>query len=122
MQKAQKYKNLILDLRDNGGGAVVNLQHLLGFFLSPDTSIGTFVKKELVNNYVLDTGGNPSDVVKDRILVPDQRPMGFTTDQATSYTIDERFPWARRGPITSFQEAQARSRQPPFTTWITLSL
>jgi carboxyl-terminal processing protease len=64
MQKAQKYKNLILDLRDNGGGAVVNLQHLLGFFLSPDTSIGTFVKKELVNNYVLDTGGKPSDVVK----------------------------------------------------------
>jgi carboxyl-terminal processing protease len=64
MKRARKYKNLILDLRDNGGGAVVNLQHLLGFFLAPDVSIGTFVKKELVNSYVLDTGGKPSDVVK----------------------------------------------------------
>jgi carboxyl-terminal processing protease len=64
MRKARVYKNLILDLRDNGGGAVVNLQHLLGFFISPDQSIGTFVKKDLVNSYVLDTGGKPSDVVK----------------------------------------------------------
>jgi carboxyl-terminal processing protease len=64
MKKATAYKNLILDLRDNGGGQVVNLQHLLGFFISPDVPIGTFVKKDLVNSYVLDTGGKPGDVVK----------------------------------------------------------
>ena len=32
MQQASKAKNLIIDLRDNGGGAVMNLQHLLGLF------------------------------------------------------------------------------------------
>jgi carboxyl-terminal processing protease len=64
MRKADKYPNLILDLRGNGGGAVTNLQHLLSFFVPSDEAIGTFVNKQMVNSYTLETHGSPSDVIK----------------------------------------------------------
>lgn len=64
MRKAQAYKNLILDLRDNGGGAVPNLQHLLGFLIPRTEPVGTFVNKPMVNAYVAEAHGQPSDVVK----------------------------------------------------------
>ena len=64
MLKAQKYPNLVLDLRDNGGGAVVNLQHLLGLFTSADKPFGTFVSRRLAKDYVEKTGGQEKDVVK----------------------------------------------------------
>lgn len=46
-----KAKNLIVDLRSNGGGSVANLQHLLSLLLPPDTVIGTFVGKDTVKEY-----------------------------------------------------------------------
>ncbi len=64
MRKAEGYKNLILDLRGNGGGAVINLQHLLGMLIPYDSSIGTFVNKQMVNSYVREAHGKPSEVVK----------------------------------------------------------
>lgn len=64
MKQAAKYKNLILDLRDNGGGAVPNLQHLLGLFVSDKKSIGTFVSRRLATDYVEKTGGSEKDVQK----------------------------------------------------------
>jgi carboxyl-terminal processing protease len=64
MRRASKYKNLILDLRDNGGGAVVNLQHLLGLFLPEDKSIGTFVSRRLATDFVEKTGGSEKEVLK----------------------------------------------------------
>lgn len=64
MKRASKYKNLILDLRDNGGGAVVNLQHLLGLFLPEDKSIGTFVSRRLATDFVEKTGGSEKEVLK----------------------------------------------------------
>jgi carboxyl-terminal processing protease len=64
MKQAQKYKNLILDLRDNGGGAVTNLQHLLSFFIPGDETIGTFVNKPMYTAYALQTHITASDVVK----------------------------------------------------------
>lgn len=64
MLKAQKYPNLILDLRDNGGGAVVNLQHLLGLLVPANTTVGTFVNRQLANDYVEKTGGKETDVTK----------------------------------------------------------
>ena len=63
MRRAAKYKNLIVDLRDNGGGAVVNVQHLLGL-LVPHEAFGTFVDRDMVNDYVRDTGGKANEVVK----------------------------------------------------------
>lgn len=44
-------KNLILDLRNNPGGAVINLVHLLGIVLPPETPIGSFVTKRMVAEY-----------------------------------------------------------------------
>src|SRR5205085_2341859 len=64
MKQASKYKNLIVDLRDNGGGAVVNLQHLLGLLVPDDEAVGTFVGRSMVKGYVTQTGGKESEVVK----------------------------------------------------------
>lgn len=62
MAEAGKAKNLIVDLRNNGGGAVVNMTHFLGLVLPSDTTIGTFVSKSLVEDYVKEKGGNPNDL------------------------------------------------------------
>ncbi len=64
MKQAAKYKNLILDLRDNGGGRVDYLQHLLGLLVPEDKAFGTFVSKSLAKDYVKTTGGKESDVSK----------------------------------------------------------
>ena len=64
MKEANRARNLILDLRDNGGGAVVNLEHLLGMLLPPDKPIGTFISKSLVNRYRLETGEDATDLAK----------------------------------------------------------
>lgn len=62
VQKASKAKNLIVDLRDNGGGVVANVQHFLGLFLPAETPIGTFINKGLVERYVRDQHGEASDL------------------------------------------------------------
>lgn len=46
-----KAKHVIVDLRNNGGGAVNNLQHLLSLFVKPDTDIGTFISRNTVRDY-----------------------------------------------------------------------
>jgi carboxyl-terminal processing protease len=40
MDKAKKYKSLILDLRDNGGGAVSILKRMVGYFFDKEIKIG----------------------------------------------------------------------------------
>lgn len=62
MKKAAKAKNLIVDLRDNGGGLVSNVQHFLGLVLPSHTAIGSFINKNLVDRYVKEEHGNPSDL------------------------------------------------------------
>ena len=62
MKKANKAKNLIVDLRDNGGGVVANVQHFLGLFLPKETSIGTFINKQLVQRYEDEQHGDPTDL------------------------------------------------------------
>jgi carboxyl-terminal processing protease len=62
--KAADKKNLILDLRDNGGGAVVNLQHLLGLLLPVDTPFGTFISRRVVERYEKETGKKGDDIFK----------------------------------------------------------
>ncbi|MCU0316646.1 MAG: S41 family peptidase [Fimbriimonadaceae bacterium] len=52
MQEAKKAEYLVLDLRNNGGGAVTNLAHLLGHFLSNGTEVGTFVGRGDMANYL----------------------------------------------------------------------
>lgn len=64
MQQAAKAKELILDLRSNGGGMVLNLRHLLGLFLKEGTPVGTFVTRTMVRQFVRETGGKPDDSLK----------------------------------------------------------
>ena len=63
VKQASKYKNLVLDLRDNPGGMVINVQHLLGL-LMPRTDFGTFVDRRMVQDFVDATGGKETDVAK----------------------------------------------------------
>jgi len=63
---ASKAKYLVLDLRSNGGGAVANLQHLLGLLLPPETEVGTFVNRRTAEMYAEKNGGK---VENDPILL-----------------------------------------------------
>jgi carboxyl-terminal processing protease len=58
----QNAKNLILDLRSNPGGSILNLVHLMGLLLPPNTPLGTFITRSSVNNYVKDENGKPTDL------------------------------------------------------------
>lgn len=62
MAEARKSKNIILDLRSNGGGAVINMLHLMGYFLPPNTEFGLFISKPLVRDFVEETKGSPTDL------------------------------------------------------------
>lgn len=64
MKEALKAKKLILDLRNNGGGSVVNLLHLSSYFLGKDEPLGTFVGRTLVRRYEEKTGDKSADVLK----------------------------------------------------------
>ncbi len=61
MAEAAKAETMILDLRSNGGGAVVNLQHFLSHFLAPRTVVGTMVSRRIANAYERETSKDPSD-------------------------------------------------------------
>lgn len=64
MAEAAKSKGLILDLRSNGGGAVINMLHLLGYLLPEDEKFGIFIGRAIVNRYVKETSGSASDLKK----------------------------------------------------------
>lgn len=62
MGQASKARNLIIDLRNNGGGAVVNLLHLMNMLLPDGAPMGTFIQRNMVDRYVKETGGSPTDL------------------------------------------------------------
>lgn len=62
MSEASKAKNVILDLRGNGGGVVINMLHLLSHFLPREATIGTFISRKMVSDYVKETGGKATDL------------------------------------------------------------
>jgi carboxyl-terminal processing protease len=53
---------LIIDLRNNPGGVVGNLTHMLGLFIPSDKPIGTFITKRMVNQFVTETKGDPNNL------------------------------------------------------------
>ncbi len=62
MQEASKAKNLLVDLRGNGGGAVLYMMHFLSTVLDPGTKIGTFVNRKVYDNFVNGQGGDPKNL------------------------------------------------------------
>jgi carboxyl-terminal processing protease len=60
----KKAKNLILDLRSNGGGATNNLQHLLSLLLPGDTVIGTFISRVAATRYAEAKGTTVADPIE----------------------------------------------------------
>jgi len=62
MREAMKAKNLVIDLRFNGGGAVANLQHLLGLLMPDSKAVGTFINRSTVADYIESTGGSGTDL------------------------------------------------------------
>ncbi|MCC7435677.1 MAG: PDZ domain-containing protein [Methanoregulaceae archaeon] len=61
-KEASKARNLILDLRSNPGGQVLNLVHLMSILLPERAPIGTFIQRPMVNRYVKETGGAATDL------------------------------------------------------------
>lgn len=67
MNEALGAKNLILDLRGNGGGQVLNLLHLANFFFDPKVELGTFVNRQMVDKFSSETKSkstNPVEIAK----------------------------------------------------------
>ena len=51
MEDATKAKNLIVDLRFNGGGAVINLLHFAGYFVDSKLKLGYMLDKNCLNEF-----------------------------------------------------------------------
>ncbi|RYG37547.1 PDZ domain-containing protein [bacterium] len=64
VSKVKDKPYLILDLRDNGGGAVTNLQHLLSLFVGSEVPVGTFITKRAARMYEEETKGDVTDIFK----------------------------------------------------------
>ena len=63
MVDALKAKNLILDLRGNGGGRVDNLLYLAGYFFDETKPIGTFVNRKMADDFSKETGQPATDAI-----------------------------------------------------------
>lgn len=62
MTEAQKAKSVIVDLRGNGGGQVIALLHLCGYFVPSDKTLGAWVTRGLTKKYVEETKGKETDL------------------------------------------------------------
>ncbi|MBX3119442.1 MAG: PDZ domain-containing protein [Fimbriimonadaceae bacterium] len=79
MTEAQKAKRIVLDLRGNGGGIVLNMMNLLGYFLDPDDAFGYFVNSSMVKKYEKDTMADSTDLKK---VVDHVKPRGMTATKS----------------------------------------
>ena len=64
MQDAIKAKNLIVDLRFNGGGSVLNLLHLAGYFLDPKLKLGYMLDKNCLLQFKKEENREPSGLAE----------------------------------------------------------
>lgn len=57
--EAKDAKNLILDLRSNGGGSAENMRFLLSGMMPPNTEYGVFVNRAMSNRYRQENPNSP---------------------------------------------------------------
>jgi carboxyl-terminal processing protease len=62
LTKADAAKNLIVDLRDNGGGVVHNLQHFLSYLVPSSKAVGTYISRHGLDLYIQRTHKDPKDL------------------------------------------------------------
>lgn len=67
MKEAVKAKNLVIDLRNNGGGAVLNLFDFAGYFLEPELKLGSFLDRRALDRYKKEVQAEPADLA---VLTP----------------------------------------------------
>ena len=84
MKDAAKAKNLIVDLRFNGGGAVVNLLHFAGYFLDPKLKLGYMLDKSALTHFKTDENREPANLAElapyanDYMMTPRKTSSHFT--------------------------------------------
>lgn len=54
-------KTLAIDLRSNGGGLVLAMQHLMAQTMPQDVKTGVFISRSVVDRFVTETKGSPTD-------------------------------------------------------------
>lgn len=65
MKEARRAKGIILDLRSNGGGRVINMQHLAGYFFDPEQEpLGTFIGKNTVAAFEKENGRQAKNLLE----------------------------------------------------------
>lgn len=62
MTEAVTAKNLVVDLRSNGGGAVLNLLDFAGYFLDPRLSLGSFLEVTALKKFQNEQERPPKDL------------------------------------------------------------
>lgn len=67
INEVRQYENLILDLRGNGGGYVVTLEQLAGYFVDKDTKIADLKGRKEMKPQMAKTKGK--DVFKGKLIV-----------------------------------------------------
>ncbi|MBS1724391.1 MAG: PDZ domain-containing protein [Armatimonadetes bacterium] len=85
MNEAMSSKNLILDLRSNGGGQVQNLLNLASYFFDTSDPIGTFVNRLMADDYSKSTGKPGIDAIEVAKWVPDKVRLRPDTPRSEHY-------------------------------------
>lgn len=76
---AVKAKNLVVDLRFNGGGSVYNLLHLAGHFVDPKLKLGYMLDRNSVTKFKKDEKREPANLAE---LAPFANTMFMTPRKA----------------------------------------
>ena len=82
MKDAVKAKNLIVDLRFNGGGAVTNLLHFAGYFVDPQLKLGYMLDKSCLTHFKDKEKREPANLAE---LAPFANTFMMTPAKATGH-------------------------------------
>ncbi|MSO18965.1 MAG: hypothetical protein EXQ56_00635 [Acidobacteria bacterium] len=109
MDRARKFKALIIDMRSNGGGAVSTLERLAGFFVEQDTKIADLKGRKKMDPQETKTRGD--DIFKGKLIMLVDSASGSASEVFSRFTQLQ-----NRGTVLGDQSAGAvmQSRYHPF--------